>query len=436
MRKLLLATALLAATVVACDTKDPSGPANVTVTGPSPFTTTSTTSTTTSPTTSVPSTSTSTTTSVPFTLARTYIALGQTLPTMPSTLSLSLRQLFAAASATSSWRDYLPIFGPAADPQFNVLGFYTTPNGGGGAVQGTLDGTLEDGQFTGTLTNVTPECTAERQFFGNVNSQSLQWFGGTTLRDCKGNPLNFPSFTMIATAAPPPVAPPTVVTTTIPLTCGYSLSASGASFDVNGGIGSVDVTTGPSCVWTLQRFVDWVTLQPAGATGPAKVSFVVAPNPGGPRSTTVIIAGQPFQINQSNVTTTTTAPTTSSTSTTTTTTTTIAPSTTTSSTTTSSTTTSSSCSYGLNPTSLTVSASRQTRNVNIVTQAGCGWTINLDTFPSWIVLLTAASGNGPATVSLDIDEYALSESCSARKASLQIANNSLPVVQNCSDDGV
>jgi hypothetical protein len=103
---------------------------------------------------------------------------------------------------------------------------------------------------------------------------------------------------MLATAAPPPVTPPVPVTTTVPLSCGFGLSAGGASFDVNGGTGSVDLTTGPTCGWTAQRFVDWVTLQPTSGTGPLRISFAVSPNPGGPRTTTLVIAGQQFVIRQ------------------------------------------------------------------------------------------------------------------------------------------
>jgi hypothetical protein len=300
MRKLLLTAVLLAAAFAACDTKDPSGPASVTITGPTPFTTTTTTSV--PPTTTTTSTSTSTST-VPFALARTYISLGPVPPDVPNMLNLSLRQTAPA-------------------PAFAVLGFYTTPSGGGGAVQGDLMGTLDAGSFTGTLTAVTPECTAERRFTGSLNAQSLTLTGGQTLKDCKGSPLAFNNITMLATGAPPPVAPPPTVTTTVPIACGYAVSPGQISLDVNGGTLVIDIVTGPGCAWSSQRFVDWVTVQPPAGSGPSKVAITVAPNPGAPRSTTLVIAGQPFVINQSNVVA---PPNTSSTTTTTTTTTTTIP---------------------------------------------------------------------------------------------------------------
>ena len=286
MRKLLLTGVLLAVAMVACESKDVTGPAQVTITGPSPFTTTTTTSTT------VPPTSTTVaTTTIPFALSRTYISVGPVPPTLPNVLTLTLRQT-------------------APDPVFAVLGFFTTPSGSGGPIEGQLVGPLDNGTFTGKMSSVTEECTAQREFSGTVNAQSLQWRGGMTLKDCKGNPLAFNQLTMLATAAPPPTSPPTPVTTTIPLSCGFNLSAGSALLGINGGNAIVNLSTGPVCTWTTQRFVEWVTIQPVAGTGPSSVVVTVAPNPGAPRQTTVVIAGQPFVINQSNTVVTTTSTTT------------------------------------------------------------------------------------------------------------------------------
>ena len=271
MRKFYLILLIAAVAVGACDTKDPAGPGAVTISGPSPFTTTTTTSTTT--------TSTIPTTTVPFALARTYFAFGPTAPHVPNLLSLNLKQTSPA-------------------PTFEVLGSYQTPSGAGGAVKGTLTGTLDSGTFTGTLTGITPECTAERQYSGTVNTLELRFTGGTTLQECKGTPLSFNSLNMLASQAPPPTAPPPLVTSTIPLTCSYSLGSGQTSFPSPGGSGSIELITGGQCAWIVQRFVDWVTVQPSAGTGPARITYTVAPNGGPPRSTTLVIAGQPLVINQ------------------------------------------------------------------------------------------------------------------------------------------
>ena len=271
MRRFYLVLIVVAVAVGACDTKSPSGPGTVTITGPSPFTTTTTTSTST--------TSTIPTTSVPFAVARTYFAFGPVAPNVPNLLSLNLKQTSPA-------------------PTFEVLGSYQTPSGAGGAVKGTLSGSLDGGTFTGTLTSQTPECVAERQYSGSVDQLQLNWAGGATLVNCKGNPLSFNSLTMLASAAPPPTAPPPLVTSTIPLTCSYSLGNGPTSFGAAGGGGSIELITGGQCSWTVQRFVDWVIVQPVAGTGPARITYTVAPNGGAPRSTTIVIGGQPLVISQ------------------------------------------------------------------------------------------------------------------------------------------
>jgi subtilase family serine protease len=67
----------------------------------------------------------------------------------------------------------------------------------------------------------------------------------------------------------------------------------------------------------VQNFVEWITVTPAAGSGSATISMTVSPNPGAPRSATVVIAGLSFVVNQGvpTTTTTTTAPTTSTTTT-------------------------------------------------------------------------------------------------------------------------
>ena len=78
-----------------------------------------------------------------------------------------------------------------------VQGAYQTPNGAGGQVIGELIGTLDEGQFDGSLTYETPECFAERLYGGPVNAQFLRWTGGPTAEDsCKNRPLGFNTLVM------------------------------------------------------------------------------------------------------------------------------------------------------------------------------------------------------------------------------------------------
>jgi hypothetical protein len=232
---------------------------------------------------------------------------------VPSQLTIVLQQ----RSAVASFFESLAFFEKQADPVFTVMGFYVTPGGGRGQVTGQLVGTLDAGTFTGTLTSETPECVAEREYGGTLDPQFLRWTGGATLRDCKGSPLSFNNLVMLATNAPAPTTTPSSSTTTTPLQCSFSLSASSASFGPAGGQTTVGLTTGPTCGWNVQNFVDWITAQPPSGAGSATIALAVAPGP--PRSATVVIAGQPFVVNQGP------APTTSSTTSTTTSTTTSIP---------------------------------------------------------------------------------------------------------------
>jgi CARDB len=305
MRKPLFIALLFVALWIACDTKSATGPSTVVIEAPSPPTTT--TSVPPGTTTTVPPTTTVTTTTVAVLTQRTYVAFGPVPPTVPSQLSIVL-QAAGARSRPASLLARLPLFDTAQETQvWTVLGFYRTGAGGGGQVSGTLVGTLDEGTFNGTLTFETPECTAEREFGGTLDPQFLRWTGGQTLRDCKGSPLAFNSLVMLATTAPPPTS--TAIsssTTTAPVQCAYSLSANGTSLPGQGGSTTVGLTTGPTCGWTVQNFVDWITVQPQSGSGSATIAITVARNDGPPRSATVVIAGNAFVVNQGLPTTTTT----------------------------------------------------------------------------------------------------------------------------------
>jgi hypothetical protein len=268
MRRALI-IGLFVALGVACESTatdtNLTGPSTVVIETPSPPTTTVLTTTTTPPTTST----------IPLATTRTYVAFGQVAPTTPIQLTIALQ-----STGPLSWI---------------VTGSYRTASGGSGQVSGTLAGTLDTGAFTGMLTSETPECIAERAFSGTVDTQFLRWNGGATLADCKGSPLAFNELVMLPTGAPPPVS--TVnSTSTIPVQCSYALSSSSVSVPTSGGQATVGLTTGPACGWTVQNFVEWISVIPAGGTGSATIALTVASGP--PRSATLVIGGVVFVVNQ------------------------------------------------------------------------------------------------------------------------------------------
>jgi hypothetical protein len=234
------------------------------------------------------------------------------LPSQPVTLTLLLQPTAGSAAASDSWTGSIRNFvnrlvGTAADPVFTVVGTYRSLEGLGGRIRGTLAGSFDAGVFSGAFTYDTPECTAEREFTGTLDPQFFRLTGGRTNRDCKGSPLQFSGITLLVSQAPlPTTTTATSSTTSIPLACSFALSAASDFVGQAGGDRTVGVITGPNCTWTVQNFVDWIKVQPAGGSGPATVILTVAPNPGPPRSATLVIAGQPFIVNQGVTTTTTT----------------------------------------------------------------------------------------------------------------------------------
>jgi hypothetical protein len=86
--------------------------------------------------------------------------------------------------------------------------------------------------------------------------------------------------------------------------CRFDLSPSSASFGPTGGSGSFRVRTDGGCEWRAATLagVDWVRVtRGASGNGNGTVEFVVAPNPGGSRTTQIMVEDQPFTITQGGV---------------------------------------------------------------------------------------------------------------------------------------
>ncbi len=82
--------------------------------------------------------------------------------------------------------------------------------------------------------------------------------------------------------------------------CGYSLGSGSQSFGSAGGSGSVVLTTGGSCGWTLAGAPFWITPAATSGAGAGPVNFTVAFNPSSTaRSATLTIGGVPFVVTQS-----------------------------------------------------------------------------------------------------------------------------------------
>ncbi|HEV2762969.1 MAG TPA: M14 family zinc carboxypeptidase, partial [Pyrinomonadaceae bacterium] len=84
-----------------------------------------------------------------------------------------------------------------------------------------------------------------------------------------------------------------------PDSCSYSISPTAQSFAASGGAGLVNVTSQTGCGWSASTGgATWVSFASGGlGTGSGALSFTVAPNTGAaPRSTTLTVAGQTFNV--------------------------------------------------------------------------------------------------------------------------------------------
>jgi hypothetical protein len=83
--------------------------------------------------------------------------------------------------------------------------------------------------------------------------------------------------------------------------CQYAISPGGNAFVAAGGSGSFTVTTTAACSWSALSTANWVT-SGSGGTGSGTVIYQVAANAGAARSSSITIADQAFDIEQSALT--------------------------------------------------------------------------------------------------------------------------------------
>lgn len=136
--------------------------------------------------------------------------------------------------------------------------------------------------------------------------------------------------------------------------CSYSITPSSVAIADAGGTGTVTVATPSGCTWTATSNAAWIVVTAgASSSGPGSVAYSVAGNTGAARSGTLLVAGQTFTVNQAATP----------------------------------------CTFGISPTSQTVTnASGTGTTVMVTTQAACAWTaVSND---SWIAITPPATGVG------------------------------------------
>ncbi|MEP6656001.1 MAG: M12 family metallo-peptidase [Betaproteobacteria bacterium] len=141
--------------------------------------------------------------------------------------------------------------------------------------------------------------------------------------------------------------------------CSYVLSPSSAGVDANAASSSFIVSAGAGCAWNAAANASWLAVGAgSGTSGSGNLNYSVFANAGPARSGTIAAGGQLFTITQA-----------------------------------------SGCTYGVNPTSATATASGGTASVGVTTGAGCVWSATSSA--SWMTVATPG-GTGTASVSYSV----------------------------------
>jgi hypothetical protein len=140
--------------------------------------------------------------------------------------------------------------------------------------------------------------------------------------------------------------------------CTYTLDPASRSLPAGSGEGTVTVTTRSDCTWSVSEGAGWIAVTQDSGQGNATVRYTVQANTGtASRSATIRIAGRSHRVTQAAA--------------------------------------AASCTYSLDPTSQTVTASGGEARFRVVTQNGCAWSASENA--AWTTL-TRGSGNGTGEV--------------------------------------
>jgi hypothetical protein len=195
------------------------------------------------------------------------------------------------------------------------------------------------------------------------------------------------SYTVAQGAAPPTPAPPVAG-------CAYTVGPDTLTLPSAGGTATVSISTTAGCAWTATTTAPWLALMPpAAGQGTALVTVSAAPNADAAvRTASVVVAGRSVLVVQ-DAAPPPTPPVVS-------------------------------CSYTVGPATQTLPAAGGTAVVTVAAPGGCAWTATSTV--EWLVVLSAASGEGGATVMFS---GAANASSTARTGNVIVAGQSVQIVQ-------
>ena len=174
--------------------------------------------------------------------------------------------------------------------------------------------------------------------------------------------------------------------------CVYSVTPTAASVAATGGGATISLDTMAGCEWSATSNAAWLTItSDAHSFGPASVTFSAATNTGAARTGTLSVAGKAVTVTQAAAS----GPQTPS------------------------------CSYTVNPLTLSLPSSGSTRSsFTVATASGCAWSAASNT--NWITVTSGASGSGNGTVDISA---AANTTTSARTGTLTIAGLQVTITE-------
>ncbi len=168
--------------------------------------------------------------------------------------------------------------------------------------------------------------------------------------------------------------------------CTYSLTSDSASFDAEGGSGSVGMNSPDGCEWSVSNSESWITIngEPSGS-GDGPISFTAAANATiYPRSGTITVAGRVLTITQDGI----------------------------------------DCSYSLSSSGASFAANGGSSSVSVSSPEGCEWSASSS--ESWITFGGGASGSGDGPLSFSVSANSTIQS---RSGTMTLEGQALTVTQ-------
>jgi hypothetical protein len=173
-------------------------------------------------------------------------------------------------------------------------------------------------------------------------------------------------------------------------TCTLSIVPTTASFPVNGGNGTIDITAPPGCDWATQTDVTWIQINATSSgSGTGRVTFTVLANTGDARSGSIRLDGQTLTVRQDGVD----IPL---------------------------------CTYTLSGSGYSFSAAGGTGSVTVTTQPGCAW--SAQTLIDWITIQPPSGFVGSGTATYMVAPNTLGTGRGGT-GELRVANRTIAVTQ-------